>query len=167
MGYVVGETEAFCTWAKCRRLVGQSYYDEDIGEYVNLYRPDVNELHNTVFYSHEVVRWFRTEKGSGWLRGGFAPDIPPTPFLAYYPEFSFTILYYIQGVGYRDFYAAGLTPDAQNQLLGEFVLINSAGFQIEVEAFAATLPSNGQQLPGVPNGPYNGPVYEVGKMTPV
>jgi hypothetical protein len=101
------------------------------------------------------------------VRGGFVPDLPPTPFLAYYPSFSFTTLYYIKGVGYRDFYAAGLTPEVQRELLGEEVYINSAIFQIEEVAFAATLPSNGQQLPGEPNGPYNGPVYEVGKMTPV
>jgi hypothetical protein len=42
------------------------------------------------------------------------------------------------------------------------VLIDSAIFQIEVEAF-----TSGQELPGEYDGPYNGPVYEVGKMTPV
>jgi hypothetical protein len=167
MGYVVGETEGLSTWAKCRRLVGQSYYDDGAGEYVNRDLPDVNEIHNTVFYSHSVAPWFRTEKGKGWLRGAFVPNIPPSPFLAYYPSFAFTRIYYISGDGFRDFYAAGLTSDVQGELLGEEVLVDSGAFQIDVEAFAATLPSSGQQLPAVYDGPINGPVYEVGKMSAV
>lgn len=163
MGYVVGETEYFGTWGKCRRLATQDYYDDETQQWVGRTLPDVNEIHNTVYYSYEVAPWFRTEKGSGFLRGFFVPGFPPSPYLAYFPTFNFSSIYYIQGQGYRDFFAAGFTPEVESQLLGEQVLLDSAIFQIDAEAFTAS----GQRLPAVVNGPYNGPVYEVGRMTPV
>jgi hypothetical protein len=163
MGYVVGETQYFGTWGKCRRLATQNYYDYETQEWVGRISPDVNEIHNTVYYSHEVAPWFRTEKGSGFLRGNFGFDLPPSPYNAFFPVFAFSDLFYFQGEGYREFRAAGFTPEVQNELLGQEVLIDSAIFQIEVGAFT----EGGQELPGEYDGPYNGPVYEVGKMTPV
>ena len=161
MGYVIGETEGLSTWGKCRRAVGQAYIDPETNEFVDNERPDVNEMHNTLYISPVIPR-FKSSKGSGLLKGIFVEGIPPNPFVAYFPYFGFNRTYYISGVGYRDFVVGAFTVQDEQELLGESVTVSGGIFEITEAAI----------WPGIPPGVYqrvpehiNGPVFEVGKLT--
>ncbi len=152
MGYLVGDSVGLSTWGKCRRVMGQVYYDTDLGEYVSNQFPDIREDHNFVYVSSSLPR-FKSAEGMGLIRGGFV-SIPPGTGNMSFPRFEF-----FEPFGSPPevrFFAAPLPPQHQDALLGKDVTVGGGTFAIDVTAF-----STGQDEPAS----LNGPISAVEEMT--